>query len=349
MKILLICLSGAGDILMTTPTIERLRDKFPKAQIDYLVMQGKVSKDLLKNNKNLNKVIYFNFAKEGALKSLKFIFSKLRKEKYDLSVTLYPQARYHYSIISYLIGAKKKIGFGYSSRKVDFNGFFFNKVLKEDFSKHVVENNLKVVEFLKGNVGGVLKMQSPGDKKSKTLAKEYFKKNKITKAVVLHAGAGTTKNFYLKKWPKERFAKLAKMIYEKNGAKILLVGGPEETFQNEEIIKLSGLKKDEEIFIFMSDIPNVAAVMEKSEMVVSNDSMLGHLAAAVGIHVIGLFGPTSWENTGPYTKKRTIFCKRPKEIKPYVHGKKGLTREQADTMNLISVEEVYKKVKDILK
>ena len=349
MKILLICLSGAGDILMTTPILERLKEKFPKSKIDYLVMQGKITQDILSNNKNLNKVLYFNFMKEGLLKSLKFIFSKLRKEKYDLSITLYPQARYHYSIVSYLIGAKKKIGFSYSSRKVDFNGIFFNKVIKEDFSKHVVENNLKVIEFLGGKGDGTLKMHNPVDFESKRFAKEYFKKKKITKAVVLHAGAGSTKNFHLKKWPKERFAELSKMIYEKNKYKIILVGGPEETSQNEEIIKLSGLKKNKEIFILRGDIPYIAAVMEKSLATISNDTIIGHLAAAVGGKVIGLFGPTSWENTGPYTKKRIILCKRPKEIKPYIHGKKGLTKKQADTMYLIKVEEVYKKLKEILK
>jgi lipopolysaccharide heptosyltransferase II len=347
MKILLICLSGAGDILMTTPAISEIRRLFPKAQIDYLVMQGKITKDLLKNNENLNKVIYFNFMKEGVRKSLKFV-SKLRKEKYDLSVTLYPQARYHYSLVSYLIGAKKRIGFSYSSRKMDFNWIFFNKVLKEDFSKHVVENNLKVVEFLGGRTREV-KLSNPVNRESKEFAKSYFQKNKIKKAVVIHAGAGATKNFHLKKWPKQKFAELAKIISKKSKSKIILVGGPEEEIQNKEIIELSGLKEGKDIFILNSDILECAAIIEKAGLIVSNDTVISHLAAAVGSYVVALFGPTSWENTGPYTKKRTIFCKRPKDMKPYVHGKKGLTKEQAKTMNLINVEEVCDSMENLLK
>jgi lipopolysaccharide heptosyltransferase II len=348
MKILLICLSGAGDVLMTTPAIEELRKKFPSAGIDYLVMQGKICSEILKNNPFLNKIIHFDFRKEGIINSLKFI-SKLRKEKYDFSISFYPQARYHYSIVSYLIGAKKKIGFRYSRRILDLNALLFNKLVKEDFSKHVVENNLEILKIFDKKISKTKNPKMYLDASSRIFAKNYFKKNKINSPVILHAGSGITKNFYLKRWKKEKFADLARMLVKKDKVKIILVGGPEEAKLNEEIVLLSKLKKNKEIFLLQENLLNVAAIIEKSLLTISNDSVIGHLSAAVDTPVISLFGPTCPINTSPYSKKTNILCKRPKQIPPYRHGSKNISKKQAETIDLIKVEEVYYLAKKILK
>ncbi len=329
MRILLICLSGAGDVLMTTPTVKEIRKIYPKAHIDYLVMQGKAAEGVLKNNKFIDKVIYFNFQQKGIIKSLQFI-KKLRKNKYSLSITFYPQARYHYSVISYLIGAKTRIGFSYASRKIDLNKFFFHKTLEEKFNIHCVENNLKIISLLNGKREVKGELHNPIDKKSIKSAEKYFKKNKIKRAVVIHAGSGTTKNFYLKRWPVERFAEITRKLKENKGIQIILVGGSKERELNETIIKESKLKKNKEIFLFRGNIEEVAAIIKKARLVISNDTIMGHLAAAVGTPVVALFGPTSWENSGPYTKNKKILCKRPKCISPYMHGAKKISRKQAD-------------------
>src|SRR5512136_844951 len=110
MKILVIALSGIGDALMFTPALSLLRKNLPEAEIDVLVMSHG-SEEIYKANSNLNKLIYFNFLEEGALKSLKFLF-QLRK-KYDASISVYPSNRKEYNIISFLIGAKKRAGIVY--------------------------------------------------------------------------------------------------------------------------------------------------------------------------------------------------------------------------------------------
>ncbi len=107
MKILIIALSGIGDALMFTPALKLLRENQPNAQIDALVMY-KGAQEIYELNQNLNKVIHFNFMREGAVKSLKFL-SELRK-KYDASVNVYPSNRKEYNIISYIIGAGKRVG-----------------------------------------------------------------------------------------------------------------------------------------------------------------------------------------------------------------------------------------------
>lgn len=341
MKILFIMLSGAGDVLMATPLIREVRKAFPKSRIDALVMQNILTKELLQYNSDINNAIYFNFPKEGYINSLKFCLSLAGK--YDLSITTYPQARYHYSIVSFLINSKKRIGFNYESQKSKLNNLFFHKVLNEDFSSHVVLNNLRILPLL--NISK--KPNSPKliikiGRESNEFAKQFFKKNNIKKSLVIHAGSGLTKNFILKRWPIENFAHLARKLNKEKNYKILLIQGPEEKDINKEIIKGSGLKKDKEIFIIESNIIDAAALIKLSNLVISNDTIIGHMAAALGTKVISLFGPTSPENTAPFTKNKIIICKRPSHVNPYKHGSKGITKAQAECMKNITPEEVFR-------
>jgi len=70
MKILVLALSGIGDALIFTPALKLLKQNNPEAEIDALIMY-KGAQEIYKRNPNLNKLIYFNFLKEGALKILK--------------------------------------------------------------------------------------------------------------------------------------------------------------------------------------------------------------------------------------------------------------------------------------
>ena len=90
MKILIIALSGIGDALIFTPALKLIRKAMPDAKIDVLTMINGV-KDIYSRNPNINKIIYFNFLKEGFLKSLNFLF-KFRG-RYDASINVYPSNR----------------------------------------------------------------------------------------------------------------------------------------------------------------------------------------------------------------------------------------------------------------
>jgi lipopolysaccharide heptosyltransferase II len=343
-KILIIALSGAGDVLMSTPLIRELRLNYPKAEIDCLVMQGRVASDVLITNKDLSKVIYFNFMKEGVIKSLSFC-KKMRKENYDLSITVYPQARYEYSIVSWLIGAKRRIGFNYDSQSLKLNRLFFTDILEENFVEHVVMNNLKVLSLL----GLRRKVKNPSlilnlGKSNINFANSFFTKNKIKKAVAIHAGSGTTKNFILKRWSRDKFASLASTLNREKGYKIILLGGPDEQELKNYIIKKSNLLENKEIFNLNTDILNTSAIIEKCKLLITNDTIMGHIAAAVGTKVIGLFGLSEEKNTGPFTKNKIIICKRPRSVAPFKHGGR-ITREQASCMDKIEVNDVLGAIK----
>ena len=111
MKILVISLAGIGDTLIATPLIHELRENFPAATIDVLVMWPG-AKDLLEHNPHVNRVFQKNLMKCGRLEALRFLWS-LRREGYQLSINTHPQSRIHYRIAAWLAGAEVRISHEY--------------------------------------------------------------------------------------------------------------------------------------------------------------------------------------------------------------------------------------------
>ena len=111
MKVIIIALSGIGDALMFSPTLEKIKIEFPDAKIDVLTMFKGVE-EIYSLLPQVSNAIYFNFLKEGVLNCLSFVL-KLQKSNYDISVNVYPSNRKEYNIISWLIGAKQRLGVKY--------------------------------------------------------------------------------------------------------------------------------------------------------------------------------------------------------------------------------------------
>ncbi|MDE1865503.1 MAG: glycosyltransferase family 9 protein [Candidatus Micrarchaeota archaeon] len=346
MKILIIALSGAGDFLMSTPMIRELRLSFPKAKIDCLVMQGRISSGIASCDPDIDRVIYRDLRRYGVWNTL-WRLADLRARRYDLSITTYPQAVWGYWFVSYLVHAKRRVGFTY-----DASAFgrlacraFFTALIRERQSIHVVDNNMMAIKLL----GLRRHLKNPKmvfeiPKGAAAFAARLFSDNGIRKAAIVHPGSGTTKNFVLKRWPAERFSSLCKGLY-RLGYKVILVGGPEEESLRASVIAGSGLARGKEIFDLSSSIEKVAAVIQRGDLVVSNDSVIGHLAAAVGTRVVSIFGPTSEANTSPYTDNKVVVCMRPKQVRPFRHGEHAIAAEAAQSMNLITVADVLAAVR----
>lgn len=105
-------------------------------------------------------------------------------------------------------------------------------------------------------------------------------------AVAIHAGSGST----AKNWPAERFAAAARRLCDEWGVQVLLVSGPaDEAVVAEVQQSLSGWGY---VLLQQLPLPLLAAVLARCLAYVGNDSGVSHLAAAVGTHVVTIFGPT---------------------------------------------------------
>ena len=291
-KILVIQPDHIGDVLLATPMISSLRRRFPRARIDAVV--GTWAKPVLASNPDLNNVYtfnlgYFNRQREKSPASLR-TFWKLRSNRYDLAVMARSRNRV-IRLLAWAIGAKQRIGFKVPGK----DSLLTIKIRQTEPREHVVRRNLRLAEHFDAET-------QPAKLVWKILESErqfaaQFLKDLPRPLIGLNPGAGTA----AKKWPAARFATVARELQRKHNASLIITGGPADRSIAE---KISGsLEKPAVITAGRTNLRQLAAILARLNLYISNDSGPMHIAAAVGTPVIDLHSgtdyPSSWRPWGP--------------------------------------------------
>ena len=345
MKILILALSGIGDALMFTPALKLLRQSLPSAQIDALVM-FKGAKEIYETNPNFNKVIHFDFLKEGAANSLKFVVG-LRK-KYDATINVYPSNRKEYNLISFLIGAKKRVGVEYLRMNSQNLGWLNNVTVQENDKTHNAQTNIKLIEkFLNKKFDDEPEMQIDLSSDDKTYADSFLKENKISDkdfVVGFHPGCATLKNHVKRRWDPEKFAELGKKLIKDKNAKVFLFGGPEEEELKSSIHKM--IDSENTYVIKTEKFLQSIAIMKRCNVFVTNDSALMHVASALGLKVVAIIGPTNPNYIHPWKTEHKIVSLNLECAPCFFYTPNPLTCSRTDVqfkcIKELDVEMVYK-------
>ncbi|MFZ1519197.1 MAG: glycosyltransferase family 9 protein [Ignavibacteriaceae bacterium] len=329
MKILILALSGIGDALMFTPALKLLRQALPASEIDALVM-FKGTKEIYEANPNFNKVIYFDFLKEGAFNSLKFVLS-LRK-KYDATINVYPSNRKEYNVISFLLGAKQRAGVEYLRMNVQNFGWLNNVTILENDETHNAQTNIRLVEkLLNKKFDEEPAMQISISDEENLFAENFLKKNNILEkdfVVGFHPGCATLKNHIKRRWEPEKFAELGKKLIKEKNAKLFLFGGPEEEELKLSINKM--IDSEKSITIKTEKFLQSIAIMKRCNVFVTNDSALMHIASALGLKIIAIIGPTNPHYIHPWKTEHKIVSLNLDCAPCFFYSPKPLTCSRTD-------------------
>ncbi len=302
MKILINALSGIGDALMFTPALAKLREAYPDAQIDALVMYKGV-KELYERLDEISNVIYFDFLNSNPLKALLFVL-KLRG-KYDVSINVYPSNRKEYNVINFLIGARKRLAVEYLHVDKKELGFLNNLRTKEEFSLHNVEENVKMVSLLTGKeIEEIPPLKFPLAEEDVAFASEFLKLAEISPedfVVGMHPGCSTLKNHINRRWSPLSFSSLAKRLIAGHNAKVLIFGGPDEETLKSKVH--AGINSDKAFIVKTKTLPQSAALIRKCDLFITNDSGLMHIAAAMQTPTVPIIGPTNLKKIYPWKNK----------------------------------------------
>ncbi len=270
----------------------------------WLCIKG--AQEIYSSNPNLNKVIHFNFLEEGAFKSLKFLL-QLRK-KYDASINVYPSNRKEYNLISFIIGAKQRAGVVYLRKDKSYFGFLNNVRVLENDNVHNVQTNIKLCEALIGkkfNEEPPLEYSIPENEivsANKFLSDAGISANELV--IGFHPGCATLKNHIKRRWEPEKFAELGKKLIKNHTARILIFGGPEEKELKEKIFSLIDSNKVN--VVNAESLTQSAAIMKRCNVFVTNDSSQMHIAAALGLKVVAIIGPTNQNYIYPWKTEHQI-------------------------------------------
>lgn len=351
MKLLIVALSGIGDALMFTPSLVKLREAMPSSKIDVLVMFKGV-KDIYSKLPQVDKIHFFDFINSSKLSSLFFVLSL--RNKYDTVINVYPSNRMEYNLISWLIGAKKRVAVEYLREDRKNFGSLNNIRVKEDDSLHNVEENFRMVEhLLDEKFDRIPPMQFNIEGDDIEYAKDYLREKKINDEDIVigfHPGCNTLKNHDKRRWEPEKFAEVANKLIDEYNARILIFGGAEEEKLKSRIISLTNPEKVCAVQTF--NLSHTAAVMRRCNLFISNDSSLMHVAAALKLNIVAIIGPTNTNYIHPWQTDFEIASLNLDCAPCFYYSPKPLTCTRTDTqfkcIKELTPDMVFEKAKLLL-
>ncbi|MFZ2357067.1 MAG: lipopolysaccharide heptosyltransferase II, partial [Candidatus Omnitrophota bacterium] len=287
-KILFITLSNIGDVILTLPVLDTLRENFPHAKIT--VVSGLRPKELFMDNPIIQRLIIFN--KQSKLREKLKLFNELKKENFDLVVDL------RNSFFGAFLPAKIK------------QSIFLNP---SKTIEHMRDIHLqKIKNFLPQRLQNQIQRNSlyikPQDEEyiSKILAQNNIKDG--DKIIVIAAGARS----HIKRWPQDKFAELIQTLIKEFGVRVILVGNKDDA----PIAKYITGRLISPI-IDLTDktsLAELACLIEKSSLLITNDSAVLHLGSYLDKPIVAIFGPTDELKYGPWSRvskvvKKQIYCR----------------------------------------
>ncbi len=300
-KILCIRIDHIGDVLLTTPAFRALRKRYPKARIDVLVRS--FSKEILDGNKNISKILTFDFpwlglhGKKASWKETISFIKQLRKEKYDIAIDFHADPR---NIWLATKVAKYRIGYG-----IRGFGFLLNKVVPYKPARHQIQRNFDLVRALGANASQEMDFIIPAS--AKTKAKSLLKQAGNAKLVGITPATGRKPKY----WLNERWAQVADALVDKYGVKIVLTGGKGDAKDIEEIISNMTHKENIINLTGKTSLKELGAVIQQCSLFLSPDTGPAHIARALNVPLLELFGPENPKQWG-YNEPKFRHIKKDK-------------------------------------
>ncbi|MFQ5344004.1 MAG: glycosyltransferase family 9 protein, partial [Anaerolineae bacterium] len=302
-RLLLIRPDHIGDLLFTTPALQLLRETFPTAETTALV--GPWAATVVERNPNVDIVLKCSFPwfdrrpKPSPWHPYRVLLREARRlRRYDFDTVLILRFDHWWgALLSALAGIPVRIGYATPETRP-----FLTTAIDYTPDRHAVSHNLALVEALAQTAGRVVPNierrlrfdLTPGERAfaRQFLAHHGIGSNEIV--VGLHPGAGDPS----KLWPARRWAAVADRLAEALGARIVITGSPAER-------DLAGT-----IAGYMRTMPLIAAgettlgqaaaLLNRCRLVIGADTGPMHLAVALGVPTVHLYGPFDPALFGPW-------------------------------------------------
>ncbi|HJH06177.1 glycosyltransferase family 9 protein [Fusobacterium ulcerans] len=288
MRILIIHTAFIGDIVLSTPLVKKLKEVYPWSDITYVTTPAGAS--ILRNNPNISEIIEYD--KRGKHKGLKGIYQlgkRLKYENFNLVIT--PHRYLRSSVLSWLTGSPVRKGYKNAAAS-----FLYTEKIPYDKKKHEVE---KLLSFVSGKENKRYEIELYPNEQDVKKINEMLKEYEGKKLILLAPGS----KWFTKKWPLEYFNEIIGQLKNREDIITGIIGGADELALN---IVTGGNVVD---FRGKTSLLELAELIKRSELVVTNDSSPIHIASAwKDVEILAIFGPTVKElGFFPWSKNSVIF------------------------------------------
>jgi heptosyltransferase-3 len=333
-KILVIRTDRLGDVLLTLPLVEQLKNKFPESIIHFLCQS--YTAELLQYYHTIDNIIIYKPEEEhSGIKGVIRMANLLRAGEYDLVIHALP--RFELALAAYLAGIKYRLGTAFRWFSFLFNLRHYEHRKKNIY--HEADCNLRLLQ----KIG--IPFQKNADfkyffkftREDHTHVSAILRERKLDsqKFIIVHPGSGGS----ALNWPVEHYWSLIDLMNQKSEFQVVLTGTENE--RNEFLQKRIDNNGQYIDLYGQFSLAQLAVFVSQAALFISNSTGPLHLAVTMGTPVLGFYpellamNPTRW---GPY-QRENLQSLTPKDI----HS------DYTDQMEKITPEIVVERIKVILK
>jgi ADP-heptose:LPS heptosyltransferase len=284
-NILVIDFGQMGDVVLSLPALSAIRARFPAAHITVAVGAASVAVVELSGHANetisVDRVALRDGSKPLSILRIARLVMDVRRKQFDFVIDLHSLSETN--LLGFFSGASQRLYARRPGRSLDFLSSFISKPPVEDKNKHAVDRYLDVLVPL-----GI--KDAPRLPRLRTRAETDADVEQMLKKAKADAGAPLIGIFPgaghpSRRWPMARFAELADMFVRNDGVRIVAFAGPEEKTLVSEM--RASFPRSTLIFDRLT-IPQLASMLARLAVFVSNDTGPMHIAAAVGTSTVAL-------------------------------------------------------------
>jgi heptosyltransferase II len=283
-----------GDAVMTTPAVRAIRKNFPNARISLLAKPWVAP--VFENSPYIDQIIPYNF--EGALRTIK---AARMLEKYGFDAAILLQNAFEAAWVACLAKIPIRIGYDTDLRKV--------------LLTHPVHRSSKILRLHQTHYYNEI-LKGVGLKSDGTRLELYLSSKDHESALSILKNADIFETDFVvginpsatfgsaKQWFPERFAKVSDRLNKRFGSKTIIFGGPNDRELGANIMKM--MKTFAVDLSGKTTLKEAMGIIARCRLFITNDSGLMHIAAALNVAQVAIFGSTNFAATGPWSPRARI-------------------------------------------
>lgn len=331
-RILICRLSAIGDCILTMPLASALRRQFPEAFIAWAV-QG-ASAPLVEEHPAVDLAIRVSKQELRSPLGLWRLRQRLREQRFDLAID--PQGLTKSALVSWLSGAPRRIGFARPvGREVSP---WLQTEIVHSRQAHVVDRYLELARPL-GIEAPKAEFRFPTSAAAVSKLAPFLDQSLLQRGfAVINPGAGWDS----KLWPAERYAEVAAYLALNHRLPSVVVwAGSREKAWGEEIVARA---QRHAILAPQTTLLELGELLRRAKLFVGSDTGPLHMAAAVGVSCVGIYGPTRPEDCGPYGSGH-------RAVQAFYQSGSARQRRSAsnNAMRAVSVQDVCQACEEVLR
>lgn len=298
--ILIVKASSLGDILHALPVGAAIKARFPRVRLTWIVEQKAVG--VLEGNRHIDELLVSDFTRwkraplnrRNAAEFARFA-RRLRALRPDVAIDL--QGLTKSGLITYFSGARVRIGLDAAHRRERWTVVFSNRLVRPDPGEaHVVDQLFRALGPLGIAPSGSMEFPLWIGEGDRAAADDFYRRTfgaRELPRVALAPGGG----WVTKRWDPENYAALGDRLYEATGSPVVILWGPGEEGLVAEVRRRM---RRESVAIPPADVKGLLALIAPLDLVVGGDTGPVHMAAALGVPTVGVYGPSDPARNGPY-------------------------------------------------